>query len=135
MNYSHEKAPKPQKSIRRNMTALPRYLRLVLALAVLAGGGCTKEARKKRYLERADRDFKAEQYAKAEIEYLNALKVAPLNPVAIRQLGFIYHDQGRLPLAFAYLKKAAELEPDNPDVRARLGLTYLTVGQCKEANE
>src|SRR5437870_310816 len=117
------------------MNALRRFvpMLLVLALVIAGGAGCSKAARKNRYLESANRDFKSERYDKAEIEYLKVLQVAPLNPVAVRQLGFIYHNQGRLPQAYAYLKKAGELEPEHTGVRLKLGLTYRSVGELKEA--
>jgi len=117
-------------NLRRMMPVL-----LVLALIGLGGAGCTKEARKNRYLARGNRDFAAQQYAKAEIEYQKALQVAPLNPVAVRQLGFIYHEQGRIARAYAWLHRAAELEPDNAEVQLKLGMTDLGLRQYKEAGE
>ena len=106
---------------------------LVAVLTMIGSAGCSKEFRKNRYLERANREFTAEQYEKAELEYLWVLQVAPLNPIAVRRLGVIYHEQGRLPRAIAYLRKATELEPDNLEVRLKLGLNYMSVGQFKEA--
>ena len=62
---------------------------LVAVLIALSGTGCTKEMRKNRYLARANSDFQSGQYDKAEVEYLNVLRVAPRNPVALARLGFI----------------------------------------------
>jgi tetratricopeptide (TPR) repeat protein len=106
-----------------------------LVLVALLCGGCSKSARKARYLADADRDFAAGQYEKAEIEYLKVLQIFPLDPTAISHLGMIYYEQGRLRQAFIYLKKATELLPDNPDLRLKLCLTELALGFLNDARE
>ena len=112
-----------------------RCLLSLLVVMVFAAAGCTKEVRKTRNLARAERDFAAGQYERAEIEYLKVLQVAPGNPTALGKLGSIYHDQGRFPQALYLLKKAAELAPDNADVRLKLCLTELSLGGVKEARQ
>lgn len=114
-----------------------RYLFLILSLALVVtiGGGCSKEAKKKRYLSRANRDFAAEQYDSAEVNYLNVLKLVPLEPESITKLGLIYHTEGRLPRAYGFLKKAVELQPENFEARVKLGLTSLSFRKLKEARE
>ena len=107
-------------------------LSLVLAVA-FAAAGCTKAAKKLRYLTSANRDFAAARYEKAEIEYLKVLQVAPLDPTAIGKLGVIYCDQGRYVRASSFLRKAAELTPDDPVVRLKLSLAELSLGQFKAA--
>ena len=126
---------KPNQSF--DMIPLRQVLPMLLALALVitGGAGCTKAARKDRYFASADRDFKSEQYDKAEIEYLKVLQIPPVNPVAIQQLGFIYYNEGRLPQAFAYLRKAAELAPEKVEVRLKLGLIYMADRQLKEARQ
>ncbi len=110
-------------------------LTIALAAVFLLGPGCTKTAKANRSVARADEYFAAGEYAKAEIEYLNALKTGGINPVTIRQLGIIYSEQGRVLQAIAYLQKASELEPENVDVRRRLGLAYLAGRKLKEASD
>jgi tetratricopeptide (TPR) repeat protein len=116
---------------------LRRYLStlLVAALVGATGAGCTKQVRKNLYLSRANRDFQAQQYDRAEIEYLKVLRVAPLEPKAIGNLGIIYYDQGRYPRAWGFLKKAAELTPADPAVRLKLSLTEFSLGRFKEARQ
>ena len=77
------------------MNTVHRIASLLLTLLLLAvvGAGCSREARKSRHLKRAEKYYQAEQYAPAEIEYLNVLKLEPVNPVAIRRLGLIYHSE------------------------------------------
>ena len=56
--------------------------------------GCTREFKKARFLEHADRYFQAGQYEKAKIEYLNALRIEPSNALAIKRMGLIWYEQG-----------------------------------------
>lgn len=50
-------------------------------------------------------------------------------------LGFAYLNQGELALAEKWLRKAAELVPDDPGVRYRLGILYRKQGREQEAKE
>ena len=102
---------------------------------LLLCGGCSKEAKKNRFLAAANKDFSAGQFDKAEIEYLKVLQIAPANPVAFTRLGFIYQDQGRFPQALLFLKRAAELDPENPELRLKLCLTELSLLEFKNARE
>src|SRR5580700_9130559 len=106
---------------------------LALALVALAGSGCTKQARKEHYLSLANQDYAAGNYDKAEIEYKDALQKVALDPVAVRQLGLLYSDEGRTLQAFSYLRKAAELDPKNATVQAKLALAEYALGGAKEA--
>src|SRR6185369_8017108 len=112
---------------------LHRCLRFLLALALLgfSTSGCTKEMRKSRHLSRAKTAFESQKYDQAEIEYRKVLQVAPQNPEAFRQLGFIYYDEGRLLQANGFLRKAFELDPAdpaNPEVHLKLGLIAFAFG-------
>jgi tetratricopeptide (TPR) repeat protein len=112
-------------------------LRLAFALSFLVmSSGCAKEeANKDLLLSRANDYFIANQYEKAEKEYREVLRLASTDPVALRRLGIIYHDQGQLPQAYPYLKQAAELNPDDPEVHLKLGLTLLAFRQFAEARD
>jgi tetratricopeptide (TPR) repeat protein len=96
--------------------------------------GCTKQAKKIRHLTSAKRDFAAGKYEEAEIEYRRVLQVDPANATAISQLGVIYYEQGRFPQALGLLKKATELTPDNSDLRLKLCLTELSLGDLRHAS-
>jgi tetratricopeptide (TPR) repeat protein len=123
-------SPKIPPSLRARPTLRPLA---ALALLALIGAGCSPQARKARALERADRDFAAQDYDSAEIGYRKALKLAPLDPTAIRQLAFIYCDEGLLLKALAFLRKSAELEPGNARVQLDLCLTLAAVNKPAEA--
>src|SRR6266699_6328901 len=106
-----------------NMQNKHRYLSvsLVALLIVVSGSGCSREAKKNRYLERANRYFQAEQYEKAEIEYLNVLRLDPRNTFAGARLGMVCFEQGRLPAAYSLLRKAEQSQPEDLEVRLKLG--------------
>ena len=110
----------------------PNLLALALCLAMTAG--CTKAAKARRLLSAAGRDFEAKRYDAAELEYESVLRLSRLNPVAIRQLGLLYYEDGR-PEAFVYLKKALEQDPKNSQVQLRLAELYGASGGFSNALE
>ncbi len=118
------------------MTTFGRYLQAFLIFILVAGGaGCTKGIKAARHLAQGNKDFLAERYDRAEIEYLNVLKVAPMTPAAISRLGLIYHAEGKLPQALVCLREAVKLEPENTEARLKLGLTCMSLRQLKEARQ
>jgi tetratricopeptide (TPR) repeat protein len=110
-----------------------RKVCVFLAIIVALSSGCSKEARKDRYLANAARDFNAENYDRAEIEYLSVLRLSQGDATAIARLGIIYQKQAKLSQASTYLRKAVELAPGNLEVRLNLGLLYATIHAVKEA--
>jgi len=114
-----------------------RYLPVLLVASLIAAGGfgCSREAKKNRHLQRANRYFQAEEYEKAEIEYMNVLRLDPQNPVAVPRLGLVCFEQGRLVASYAFLRRAEQLQPENLDVRLKLGLTYFNLMGLKEARD
>jgi tetratricopeptide (TPR) repeat protein len=103
-------------------------------LTAVASASCSKhDPSKDEILSRANDAFAAGQYAEAEKDYREVLRLSPADPVAVRQLGIIYEEQGQLLAAYPLLKKAAELEPDNLEVQLKLGLTYMSAQDVKEA--
>jgi tetratricopeptide (TPR) repeat protein len=120
-----------------NMKNKIRSLSLFLIGLLLASGltSCTRAARTSRHMGRADGYFKGEQYEKAEIEYLIVLRLDPQNHAATTRLGQIYYEEGRLTSAFAFLRKAQGAQPDDLDVRLKLGMTYFNLAGVKEARD
>ncbi len=104
-----------------------------LTLVILMCCSCSPEAKKASHLRKAEENFSAGRYADAEIEYLNVLQLAPLEPTAISHLALIYFDQGRLGRVVPLLLKAKELQPDNLDIRLKLGMVQLSTGNVKAA--
>ena len=70
-------------------------------LMAAASSGCSKhEESKETLLSRANGYLASAQYDKAEKEYREVLRLAPDDPVALRQLAIIYVEQGQLPQAY-----------------------------------
>jgi tetratricopeptide (TPR) repeat protein len=113
-----------------------RPLVVALSLAALAAGGCSKAPpTKDEILARANEDFAAQRYDKAEKTYRELLRLAPSDPEAVRRLAHIYYDQGQLPQAYELLKRAAEHEPGDIEVQIELAQTSLTVGDIQRAHD
>lgn len=109
---------------------------LFTAMVVLVlFAGCSADAKKARHLERADGYFKSGDYEKAKIEYLNVLRLEPLNPRAIRQTGFMLHEQGAPISAYRFLLKATEQNPQDAEISIKLGFTQVALGEVKKAQE
>src|SRR5438876_12398651 len=105
------------------MTKLTRILSIMVGAGLLLslGTGCSRKAKSARHLQRADTYFAAGQYPKAEVEYLNTLKLNSTNSRAMGRLGTIYYEQGCSGRAYAFLAKAAELQPTNLDWQLKMG--------------
>ncbi len=108
---------------------------LLSALAVVLLVGCSKSVRLEKALERAERSFEAGDYEAAEIEFLNVLRLGPSNVLALNRLGSIYFDQGRSLQAYVTLSRASELDPENPTIRLKLGVTQQAAGAYEKARE
>ena len=116
---------------------MPLGLMNIVLLACIAFllPGCSRENKTNTYLDRANRYFANHEYAKAEIEYLNVLKLDAGNPTALRQLGLALFEQGRYPQAFAFLLRAKTADPNNIEVRSRVGFGALLARNFPQARE
>src|SRR5262249_21729496 len=114
----------------------PRHFSLVLCLCVLASFGCAKkEPTKEELLSRARSELAANHYREAESDYRQVLRLAPADPVATRELGLISYTQGELPQAYAFLKRAAEQQPEDLDIRVKLAQLHLWARQIHDARD
>ncbi|HRP03834.1 MAG TPA: tetratricopeptide repeat protein [Opitutaceae bacterium] len=111
-----------------------RMLALTIAcLGIALLGGCSAEARRNRALKRGDEFVAKNQYDRAEIEYINALRDDAQNAHAMASLGVIYMEQGRLSRAYPLLKRASEIDPNDLRARAKLASVYMAVGNPSAA--
>ena len=108
---------------------------IALTTVILLGTGCSPEAKKAGHLKSADRFFESGEFDQAEIEYINVLKLEEGNAHATGRLALIYTDQGRLSQAVAYLRKGRQLDPENLDLRVKMGQLALATGNLKEARD
>jgi tetratricopeptide (TPR) repeat protein len=111
------------------------FVLLAAGLLILAASSCSRQARAARHLATADSYFASRQFDEAEIEYKNVLQIEALNPQAISRLGIIYFDQGRIGRTAPFLLKGRELQPNNLELRLKLGQTLLATGKTKEARD
>jgi len=112
------------------------WSRIVAALALAAAvASCSADAKRGRHLERAERYYEQKKYAEAVVEYMNVLRLDNSNHVAIAHIGLAQFAIGDLQQAFPFLSKAAQLEPENKDVRLKLATVYLLSGNPDEARD
>jgi tetratricopeptide (TPR) repeat protein len=110
-----------------------RIVTLILAATLIAG--CSKESRKARLLGEADNYFKAGNYDKAKLSYLNVLRLDQKNALAFERIGAMWQEDGAPLRAGAFLAKASELDPKNAQNRIRLARCYVATGRFADAKK
>src|SRR6266566_7758175 len=117
-------------------------MQLRIALPMVAAGtiatlltGGTAASRKARYAEKAERFFKAGEYDKAKIEYLNVVKIDQRDANAYARIGAMWTEEGAPLRAGAFLIKALELAPNDTATRLNLARVYLGVGRISDARK
>jgi tetratricopeptide (TPR) repeat protein len=108
---------------------------LIAGLIVVVGLRLWPGTREARHLHRGNTYFAHQQYREAIIEYQNVLQIDASNPQAIRQIGLAHYQLGELGQAIRYLPRAQEHEPDDVQVRLKLGAIYLLTRQLDKARE
>src|SRR5438874_8118246 len=114
-------------------TFLARVVALTLAVTLTAG--CSKEGKKTRLLSEADNYFKAGDYDKAKVSYLNVVQLDPQNALAFEPIGEMWLDDWAPIRAGAFLAKANELDPNNIQNRVRLARSYAATGRLADARK
>jgi tetratricopeptide (TPR) repeat protein len=117
-------------------TAQTTRLLFVFCALALGSAGCSKgEPSKDEVLSRANEAVAADQLKKAEDGYREVLSARPDDPVALRNLGILYHEQGEIPQAYPLLKQAAEQQPDDAEVQIKFGSVRLAMGDTAYARD
>jgi tetratricopeptide (TPR) repeat protein len=106
---------------------------VILAALALIGGGCSPEAKKAKLVENADKHYADGNFDRAEVEYLNLLRLDPQSGRAIGRLGLIYSAQGRTGRAIPYLMRGHELQPNDLELRLKIGQLYFATAKRTEA--
>src|SRR5260370_5013660 len=96
---------------------------LILAATLITA--CTKEARKGRLLGEADNYFKAGNYDKPKLAYLNVIQLDPQNALSFERIGAMWQDVRAPPRAAPFLDRASGLAPQDPQNPIRLTRRYL----------
>src|SRR6266567_2364159 len=110
-----------------------RIVTLILAATLITA--CSKEARKGRLLAEADNYFKAGNYDKAKLSYLNVLQLDPANALAFERVGAMWQEEGAPLRAGAFLVRASVLDPSNAQNRIRLARCYVATGRVADAKK
>ncbi len=112
---------------------LMRFGGVGLVFLLVLAGGCSKASRAARHFERAEAYLQGDERAKAEIEYLNVLRLQPDDPRPVERLGRLYYEQGRFPRALAFLLRTRELDTNHLEARLRAAQILSALGQNQEA--
>src|SRR5947209_19522874 len=110
-----------------------RVVTLILAATLIAG--CSKEARKARLLAEADTYFKAGNYDKAKVSYLNVVRLDPQNALAFERIGTIWLEDGSPLRAAAFRLKASEPGAKNGQNQIPLTRSSLAIGCIRKASK
>ena len=108
---------------------------VAVTLAVTLITACSKETKKTRLLGEADSYFKAGNYDKAKLAYINVLQLDPQNALAFERIGAMWQDDNAPLRAAAFLIKASELDPKNAQNRMRLARCYAAVGRFADGTK
>jgi len=111
-----------------------RYVILFCIVALLAASGCGgSEARKEKALERGQELLAERDYAKARVEFRNALQIDPKDAAARTLLGEAAEALGSFEEAVNSYRAALELDPGQVRARARLARMMVFGGVPDEA--
>lgn len=117
---------------RRNAYALPLFIVLV-AFALLLGACTTPEKAKAQHVARGQALLKEKKFQEASLEFRNALQIDDKLADAHWGLANSYEGLQRYQEAFEEMKQVVALDPNNLDVRVRLGNYYLMGGKQQPA--
>jgi len=117
----------------KTLRNLPRIVTLFLTAILITS--CSKEAKKTRLLAEADSYFKASDYDKAKVSYLNVLQLDPQNALAFERIGEMWLDDWAPIRASAFLAKGSELDPNNVQNRIRLARSYAATGRLDDTRK
>ena len=69
----------------------------------------------------------------AAIQYREALKIRPLDPILLNNLGFILGRQGKIDEALEHFREATRLKPDYPEPLFNTGVLFLKLDRLDQA--
>jgi tetratricopeptide (TPR) repeat protein len=104
---------------------------------MLAGSGCggPAKAREARYLATGARYMEKRDFARAALEFKNAVQISPDSAEVNYRLGTAFLGTGDFPSAVAYLRKATELDPRHVGAQVQLARMMATSRDPKIAAE
>jgi len=120
------------RECRRKFYVLALLL-ILIAAALLMGGCTTPEKAKAQHVARGQALLKDKKFQEASLEFRNALQIDDQLADAHWGLANAYEGLQRYQEAFEEMKEVIELDPNNLDVRVRLGNYYLMGSQQSPA--
>src|SRR6185369_8304646 len=116
---------------------MSRNFAIMLGLSLLVASGCTlgqASKNKSLYHYQMGQSFYAENnYTAALVEFSEAEKLTPKDPVLLNDLGLTYFRKGRYEQAEQKYLRALELRPNYSEARNNLGVTYLELKRWDDA--
>jgi tetratricopeptide (TPR) repeat protein len=107
---------------------------LTIIVGLLLSAACeSPEEREADYVQNGKALFESHEYAKAAIEFRNALKINPTNPESKYLLGLVLERQGNLQAAFAAFQDVTFQSPTHREARIKLGQYALVNGDSANA--
>ena len=108
---------------------------VVIALAAIAGAGCSKDPLKKSRdsIASGDRYAAEKKFKEAVIEYRNAVQADPRSGDARLKLADAYLQLKELPNAYSETIRAADLLPDNLDAQLKAAAFLMLANKYEDA--
>jgi len=119
------------RECRRKFYVLP--LLTLIAAALFLGACTTPEKAKAQHVARGQELLKEKKFQEASLEFRNALQIDDRLADAHWGLANAYEGLQRYQEAFEEMKQVVELDPNNLDVRVKLGNYYLMGGKQSPA--
>ena len=114
---------------------IPLRLLFVSLLLLCLLTGCSGRPKEQRLLDRAESEFRAGNYEKAKITYMQVIGRDAHNPLPFQRIGAIWLEEGDPVVAGGFLKRGQELDPNNAANNVRLAKAYQALGQFPEARK
>src|SRR5262245_18265353 len=105
--------PSIKSTVLSTVTAYSHLIAVLGLIAMCSTGSSHEQPTKDQRSGRANEARSADHFDQAVKDYREVLRLAHDDPIALRQLGLLYHYQGQILQALPLLMKSAELEPDN----------------------
>lgn len=107
----------------------------LLIFGFLAITGCTREAKRDRYLAKAEEYLAAKKYQSAELEALNAMRFDSRNLKGLSILQTVYYDQGRILKLIPVLQTIETLDTNNITVQLRMARILMELNDTEKARQ
>jgi tetratricopeptide (TPR) repeat protein len=111
---------------------------MLLAAALLVSCSRSPEARRDHFVDKGKKLLQKQDYARAVLEFRNAIRVSPEDAEAYYQLGVAFSGQGDLGKAFMAYRQALTIRPKYVEAQLRMAQIQLVSGDealTKDANQ